>query len=86
MRSTVITVLNSHSTTLSNTVIQGHKQCPAGRVFQNRVGSGRVLDKILGSGSGSGRLRSILGLLSSSRVMCWMGQMDGMVWDGYYRS
>ena len=31
------------------------KQCPAGRVFQYRVGSGRVLDKIPGSGSGSGR-------------------------------
>ena len=27
-------------------------QCPAGRVFQYRVGSGRVLDKIPGSGSG----------------------------------
>ena len=25
-------------------------QCPAGRVFQYRVGSGRVLDKIPGSG------------------------------------
>ena len=32
------------------------KQCPAGRVFQYRVGSGRVLDKIPGSGSGSGRV------------------------------
>ena len=30
-------------------------QCPAGRVFQYQVGSGRVLDKIPGSGSGSGR-------------------------------
>ena len=28
------------------------RQCPAGRVFQYRVGSGRVLDKIPGSGSG----------------------------------
>ena len=27
-----------------------------------------------------------LRLLSSFRVMCWMGQMDGMVWDGYHRS
>ena len=27
-------------------------QCPAGRVFQYRVGSGRVLNKIPGSGSG----------------------------------
>ena len=32
-------------------------QCPAGRVFQYRVGSGRVLNKIPGSGSGSGRVR-----------------------------
>ena len=31
-------------------------QCPAGRVFQYRVGSGWVLDKIPGSGSGSGRV------------------------------
>ena len=34
----------------------GVDQCPAGRVFQYRVGSGRVLDKILGSGLGSGRV------------------------------
>ena len=32
-------------------------QCPAGRVFQYRVRSGRVLNKIPGSGSGSGRVR-----------------------------
>ena len=31
-------------------------QCPAGRVFQYRVGSGRVLDKIPGSGLGLGRV------------------------------
>ena len=31
-------------------------QCPAGRGFQYRVGSGRVLDKILGIGSDSGRV------------------------------
>ena len=31
-------------------------QCPAGRVFQYRVGLGRVLDKIPGSGSGSGQV------------------------------
>ena len=34
----------------------GHAQCPAGRVFQYRVRSGQVLDKIPGSGSGSGRV------------------------------
>ena len=32
------------------------RQCPAGRVFQYRVGSGWVLDKTSGSGSGSGRV------------------------------
>ena len=31
-------------------------QCPAGRVFQFRVGSSRVSEKIPGSGSGSGRV------------------------------
>ena len=31
-------------------------QCPAGRVFQYRVRSGRVVDKLPGSGSGSGRV------------------------------
>ena len=30
-------------------------QCPTGRVFQYQVGSGRVWDKLPGSGSGSGR-------------------------------
>ena len=32
------------------------RQGPAGRVFQYRVGSGRVLDKIPGIRSGSGRV------------------------------
>ena len=31
-------------------------QCTAGRVFQYRVGSGRVVDKIPGSGSGLGQV------------------------------
>ena len=50
-------------------------QCPTGRVFQYRVGSGRVLEKILGSGSGSGwvgllKIRSgIFGYLFYSRVI-----------------
>ena len=34
----------------------GPRQCPAGRVFQYWVGLSRVVDKILGSGSGSGRV------------------------------
>ena len=37
-------------------MIECHLQCPVGRVFQYRVGSGGVLDKIPGSGSGSGRV------------------------------
>ena len=50
-------------------------KCPTGRVFQCRVGSGRVLEKIPGSGSGSGRvgvlkIRSgIFGYLFYSRVI-----------------
>ena len=32
------------------------RQCPTGRVFQYWVGSCRVLEKIPGSGSGSGRV------------------------------
>ena len=36
--------------------IIGCEQCPAGRVFQYRVGLGRVLDKIPGSGWGSGQV------------------------------
>ena len=40
---------------LLNTVVglifpRGDDQCPAGRVFQYRVGSGRILDKIPGNG------------------------------------
>ena len=38
-------------------MIECHLQCPVGRVFQYRVGSGGVLDKIPSSGSGSGRVR-----------------------------
>ena len=40
----------------NSTYSDGRWQCPAGRVFQYRVGSARVLDKIPGSGSGSGRV------------------------------
>ena len=38
-------------------MIECHLQCPVGRVFQYRFGPGWVLDKIPGSGSGSGRVR-----------------------------
>ena len=37
-------------------MIECHLQCPVGRVFQYRVGSGGVLDKIPSSGSGSDRV------------------------------
>ena len=43
-------------------------QCPAGRVFQYQVGSGRVLDKIPGSGSGSGRVRVSKNMIRYFRV------------------
>ena len=43
-------------------------QCPAGRVFQYRVRSGRVVDKIPGSRSGSGRLGVSLYTIGYFRV------------------
>ena len=64
-------------------------QCPAGRVFQYRVGSGRVLDKIPGSESGSGRvgvskIRSgISGYLFFFRVFSGISGISGYV--GYFR-
>ena len=48
--------------------LQRHLQCPAGRVFQYWVGSGRVLDKIPGSGSGSGRVGVSKYTIGYSRV------------------
>ena len=60
-----LTSLPFHSSTVDDDMIETPRQpflllqfnqCPAGRVFQYRVGSGRVLDKIPGSGSGSGRV------------------------------
>ena len=48
--------LPPHVDFLGRCTQEGLEQCPAGRVFQYRVGSGRVLDKIPGSGSGSGRV------------------------------
>ena len=68
-------------------------QCPAGRVFQYRVGSGRVLDKIPGSGSGSGRVgvsKYTIGFFRVSFLLSgiskyvgyfrvFLGWMDGMI-------
>ena len=48
-------------------------QCPAGRVFQYRVGSGRVLDKIPGSGSGSGRVGVSKNMIGYFRVSFFPG-------------
>ena len=56
-------------------------QGPAGRVFQYRVGSGRVLDKIPGSGSGRvGVLKYTIGYF---RVSFLLSGISGYV--GYFR-
>ena len=58
-------------------------QCPAGRVFQYRVGSGRVLDKIPGSGSGSGRVGVLKNTIGYFRVSFFLSGISGYV--GYFR-
>ena len=58
-------------------------QCPAGRVFQYRVGSGRVLDKIPGSGSGSGRVGVSKNTIGYFRVSFLLSGISGYV--GYFR-
>ena len=52
-------------------------QCPAGRVFHYRVGSGRVLDKIPGSGSGSGRVGVTKNTIGYFRVSFLLSGMSG---------
>ena len=59
------------------------KQCPAGRVFQYRVGSGRVLDKIPGSGSGSGRVGVLKFTIGYFRVSFLLSGISGHF--GYFR-
>ena len=59
------------------------KQCPAGRVFQYRVGSGRVLDKIPGSGSGSGRVGVSKNTIGYFRVSFFLSGISG--YFGYFR-
>ena len=54
-----------------------HEQCPAGRVFQYRVGSGRVLDKIPGSGSGSGRVGVSKNMIGYFRVSFFLSGISG---------
>ena len=60
-----------------------HHQCPAGRVFQYRVGSGRVLDKIPGSGSGSGRVGVLENTIGYFRVPFLLSGISGYL--GYFR-
>ena len=61
----------------------GVDQCPAGRVFQYRVGSGRVLDKILGSGLGSGRVGVSENTIGYFRVPFLLSGISGYL--GYFR-
>ena len=58
-------------------------QCPAGRVFQYRVGSGRVLEKIPGSGSGSGRVGVLKNTIGYFRVSFLLSGNSG--YFGYFR-
>ena len=58
-------------------------QCPAGRVFQYRVGSGRVLDKIPGSGSGSGRVGVSKYMIGYFQVSFLLSGISG--YFGYFR-
>ena len=59
------------------------QQCPAGRVFQYRVGSGRVLDKIPGIGSGSGRVGVSKYTIGYFRVSLLLSGIFG--YFGYFR-
>ena len=73
---------NTHS--LADTqLLLPPKQCPAGRVFQYRVGSGRVLDKIPGSGSGSGRVGVSKNMIGYFRVSFFLLGISG--YFGYFR-
>ena len=55
-------------------------QCPTGRVFQYRVGSGRVLEKIPGSGSGSGRVGVLKYMIGYFRVSFLLSGISGYSW------
>ena len=58
-------------------------QCPAGRVFQYRVGSGWVLDKIPGSELGSGRIGVSKNTIGYFRVSFLLSGISG--YFGYFR-
>ena len=55
-------------------------QCPTGRVFQYRIGSGRVLEKIPGSGSGSGRVGVLKYTIGYFRVSFLLSGISGYSW------
>ena len=59
------------------------EHCPAGRVLQYWVGSGRVLDKIPGSGSGSGRVRVLKNTIGYFRVSFLLSGISG--YFGYFQ-
>ena len=63
--------------------MRAEEQCPAGRVFQYRVGSGRVLDKIPGSGSGSGRVGVSKNTIGYFGISFLLSGMSG--YFGYFR-
>ena len=67
----------------NSTYSDGRWQCPAGRVFQYRVGSARVLDKIPGSGSGSGRVGVSKNTIGYFRVSFLLSGISG--YFGYFR-
>ena len=64
-------------------VLIGWWQCPAGRVFQYQVGSDLVLDKIPGSGSGSGRVGVSENTIGYFRVPFLLSGISGYL--GYFR-
>ena len=63
--------------------MRSEEQCPTGRVFQYRVGSGRVLEKIPGSGSGSGRVGVLKYTIGYFRVSFLLSVFPGI--PGYFR-
>ena len=67
-------------------MIECHLQCPVGRVFQYRVGSGGVLDKIPGSGSGSGRVGVSKNTIRYFQVPFLLSGISGYLgYVGYFR-
>ena len=61
----------------------GHDQCPAGWDFQYRVGSGQVVDKISGSGSGLGQVGVSKYMIGYFQVSFLLSGISGYL--GYFR-